>query len=154
MMWVRERGFTVLEVAVVVGIIGVLATISMATFSSMQYRNALRIATEDVLLTLRSARTQTLASRNDTVYGVRIESSRITRFTGSTYTASSSANLVQNFAGSVQASLSLSASTSNIVFARLTGEASATGTILLTDTRSGATSSVSIEKTGLITVVQ
>lgn len=146
----RERGFTAVELLIVLSIITVLATVSSLAFKSMRDAQAIVIAADNAGHALRSARNATLASLAGSVYGVRFESSRVVRFTGSTYASSSASNIAYQFPGGITAAYSFTGGVAQVTFARLTGEASATGTILFSDAQSGATSSLMIAKTGLI----
>lgn len=150
----HTRGFTAVEILVVLGILAIFASMSASTFMSIRNTQSLKVASQDVWLALRSARSVTLASENDTVYGVRIEITRAIRFQGSTYVAGASTNVVYDFSNGVTATTSLSGGTQNIVFTRLTGDAQATGTISLVEPHSGATSSVVVRQSGLIDIIQ
>lgn len=140
------------EIIVVLAILGLLVSLSSAVFVSLRNDQALRVATEDIFLTLRTARTLTLAAKNDTAYGVAIDADKVTRFVGTTYTVGLSTNVEYSFPDGVTAVATLSNGGSTTIFARLTGEASATGTVMLTSSHTGATSSVTIGDTGILTV--
>lgn len=143
-------GFSAVELLVVVALMSVLTAISASTFISVRQTQELKTASQDVWITIRSAHNATLSSDTDRAYGVRVEADRIVRFVAPTYTAGTTTNVTTNFPPSVTATTSFTGGVSEVVFARLTGEASATGTITLTQAVSGATSSISIAKSGLI----
>ncbi len=147
-------GFSAVELLVVVALIGILTAISATAFISVHHTQELKTSAQDVWLTIRSARNATLSSDTDRAYGVRVEQGRIIRFVGPTYTVSSTTNVITNFPSSVSATTSFVGNVTEVVFTRLTGEASATGTITLMHSVSGATSSISIAKSGLIDTVQ
>jgi type II secretory pathway pseudopilin PulG len=143
-------GFTFIETLVAVAILTLFMLVSISVFSSLKNTQELKAAAQDVVVALGSARESTLRSASDTVYGVRIESARVVRFTGTSYASTSSSNVVFSFPNSVSATTSLSNATSTVLFTRLSGEASATGTITLTEFDSGATTSITIYRSGVV----
>jgi prepilin-type N-terminal cleavage/methylation domain-containing protein len=144
------RGFTAVEILVVIGVLGVLTASIALSLSSFRNVTALRSTTEDVWLTLRGARNATLSSKDDSVYGVRIESTRAIQFKGTTYVAGATTNVTTTFPTGVVASATFANGANQVTFTRLTGEPSATGTILLTDQRSSATSSIHVLQSGIV----
>jgi prepilin-type N-terminal cleavage/methylation domain-containing protein len=145
-----HKGFTLIEVLVVIAILISLSTIGVGTFKNMREHSALRIATEVVFQEITFARSNTLASANDTVYGVRVASTSVIRFTGQSYTPTSTSNRVTTFDEGVTATGSLVSSGTSIVFARLTGEASASGTIMVRDKNGEGTTTIQIFSSGLV----
>jgi prepilin-type N-terminal cleavage/methylation domain-containing protein len=146
----HTRGFTAVEILVVLGVLGLLTASIALGLSALRDATALRTATEDVWLTLRSARSLTLASKDDSVYGVRVESARLIQFKGTTYVAGATTNVVSDFPTGVVASATFANGASHVTFTRLSGEPSATGTIMLTDQRGDATSSVEVLVSGIV----
>lgn len=76
---------SILELLIVIGVMGMLAAMSFVAFRSFFNNQELNAATEQVVAILRSARTYTLSSRNDsagattsTCYGVAVTPSNIT----------------------------------------------------------------------------
>lgn len=143
-----HKGFTMVEIIIVIAILAIIATISVMAFVNMHKASTLRGATSDVYESFTRARELTLASENDTVYGVHLATSSVTRFAGGTYSAGSASNTVFTFGSIVSATGTLVMQNANITFERLTGKPSATGTIYV---RNGlSTSSVTIYGSGLI----
>jgi prepilin-type N-terminal cleavage/methylation domain-containing protein len=145
-----ERGFSIPELLVVVAIIGIIASVSLSTFKNMHTHSALRAGGQGVYDALLTAREDTLASRNDTVYGVRISSTTVTRFTGSAYSAGSTTNKVYYFENGTTATGTLVTSGTDIVFRRLTGLPSATGTIYVRNSDGSSTTTLLINGSGLV----
>jgi len=144
----QRGGFTLIEILVVIAILSVIVTISAATFVNMNKSSMLRAARDDVYGALSFARERTLASENDMVYGVHLSTSSVTRFEGDTYTAGSASNVVYSFGTAVSATSTLITQSPNIIFRRLTGTPSATGTIFI---RNGiSTTTVQIHGSGLV----
>lgn len=144
----RHQGFTLIEILVVLVIISIITGISVATFVNMNRGAILREASSNVYDALTSARGRTLSSQNNTVYGVRMSTSSIIRFEGSTYTPGNTSNTVYLFNSAVSATSSLITQGKDIIFQRLNGEPSATGTVYI---RNGiSTSTIIIHGSGLV----
>jgi hypothetical protein len=99
---------------------------------------------------LREARAKTLSSENATVYGVHFGAQDLTLFAGGVYMAGDPKNEVITLPPTVRTSaVSLSTTTSSIIFDRLTGETQATGTVSFTTTRSGKIKQIQVLPSGL-----
>jgi prepilin-type N-terminal cleavage/methylation domain-containing protein len=151
-MWTSHtsQGFTLTEILVVIAIIFIITAFSVSTFQTMHRVSGERIAAQEVADALREARNNSIAAKNDTVYGVRVGTSSVTRFPGSTYDPGNASNTVYMFEAGAFATGTLVEGAVDIVFARLTGMPSVTGVIYLSDIDNSSTSTVTIEATGLI----
>jgi prepilin-type N-terminal cleavage/methylation domain-containing protein len=147
---VSARGFTLVELLVAVAILALFTTVSIKTFGTMYRTSALRTASLEIVNALRDARAKTLSAENDMVYGVRVGTSSVTRFIGSSYTPGHASNTVYYYEGGASATGTLVRNGVNIVFTRLTGEPSATGTIYIRSIDSEHTATVTVSRTGLI----
>ncbi len=145
-----ERGFTFIEVLTAVAIIALLSTVSIVAFRNLYRASAERTAAIEVVNALRDARTKTLSAEDDTVYGVRIASTSVTRFVGDIYSMGSASNTVYVFEGGASAAGTLVQNGVDIVFERLTGEPTATGTIYIRDIDNKSTTTITLSATGLI----
>jgi Tfp pilus assembly protein FimT len=146
----RSLGFTLIEVLASLAVLMIIVLMSQSAFRSVYRNSGERIAVQEIADALREARNNTLSSKNDTVYGVRIASSSVTRFVGSTYSAGNASNTVYAFEAGAFATGTLVTSNTSIVFKRLTGAPSATGSIFVRDIDSMTTATITIEGTGLI----
>ena len=144
------RGFTFVELLVVMAVIGIIATISTATFRAMYQKATLESGTSEVFDALTDARAKTLASQGSSVYGVHFSSTTVTRFVGDTYTSGASTNSVYTFESSILATSSIISAGGNVLFSRLTGISNATGTIYVYDSSGAGTTTVIIHGSGLI----
>ncbi len=145
-----SRGFTLIEILVVIAIIGIISTISYATFRSVYLSSATRSTVLIIADSLREARNNTLGAYADTVYGVRVGTSTVTKFVGDTYIEGAASNSVYSFEGGVTATGTIVTNGTNIVFTHLSGLPSATGTIIVEDSDRTSSTTLTIYGTGLI----
>ena len=150
MKWHGQKGFTIAELLIVVFILGVLALISAATFKSLRDAAALRLGVQEVHTAFLDSRNSSISSENNTVYGVHLSSTTVTRFVGDTYTAGASSNIVYTFEGGVMATSTFIENSVDIVFSRLTGEANATGSVTLSNEQHTASTTITINASGLV----
>lgn len=142
-------GFTLIEILVVIAIIGILATISSLSFSSFRERQIIQSSTEEVLTVFSKARNQTLSSLNSLNYGVHVSSGAVTLFSGGSYVSGTSSNEVIVLDSSVSISSNLSGGVTDVVFDKLTGATSQSGTLTLS-TSSGLQKIITITATGIV----
>lgn len=137
-------GFTLIEVMVVLGLLALMAALGMFVsfdyYRSYQYRAELNTLGS----MLQKARAQAQSNVNESPHGVEILANAYVIFQGPFY-AAREVSLDESFTANGLVSHS---GMSEVVFAQLTGEASASSTITLTDgTR---TSLISINNEGRI----
>lgn len=147
-----SRGITLLEILIALAITMILTAITLTAMRSIAISKALDGETAKIVAEIRRARSLTLASKYAQQYGIRIESSRITLFEGSTYSASSATNTPTSLNPSVRiSSWSLAGGGSDIIFSRLTGEAAAYGTLTLSRSASSTdTRTIRVYQTGTV----
>lgn len=149
-----KKGFTLIEILVVLGILAIITTLIFNTFVDFRRKKALEADTKMVVEVLIEARNQTLTSQNSSQYGVHFSLSpvpQIVLFAGATYVANAVTNKVYPLASTDNIlTVTLVGGGSNIVFNRLTGETNQSGTIILSSPSLSVTKSVTIYKTGSI----
>lgn len=153
MMWfvATKRGFTFIEIFVVVAIIGIIATISAVSFQHMNASAARESGAQELFNAFNDARTKAQISAGDSMYGVRVSSTTITRFTGGTFVSGASGNKVYTFEGAIRATSTLfTAGGFTAVFTKRTGIPSVNGRIFIYDTNGLGTSTILLHKTGLV----
>ena len=134
----RANGFSLIEVLLSVGIISILAGLSLPVYMSFQNRNDLDIAATSLASALRRAQVYTRGGHGDSQWGVSVQSGQITLFKGSSYV---SRDTSYDEINTMPTSITLSGD-GEVVFTKLTGTPdSATSTTLTSinnDTRTVA----------------
>ena len=150
-----EKGFTLLEIIIVIAILGILTAITITAFRPFKQGTDLDTTTEHILGLLLEARAKTLSSENSMQYGIHFEGTRVVLFTGSAYSAIDPLNEETILPTTITISaITLAGGGSDVVFTRLTGETAAYGTItlrLVADT--SKTKQIAITATGLSSVL-
>ena len=117
-----QKGFTLIEVLVVVGLISLITGTPAFSFKDLNIRRPLENGVEDVVTLINEARSLTLSAQAETRYGVHLESEKIVLFSGGSYSSTSPANITSVLPSTVQIrNISLSGGGENILFDRLTG---------------------------------
>lgn len=147
---VQSRGFTLPEVLVVVAVIGILASLALSSLTDYLQHQEFKVTTETVKDYFLKARSQSQNGYKENEYGVHVATGIATLYVGPAYVVANPENEVYTLAGGVSASTAFSDGGSQILFDRLTGIPSATGTVLLTQSATGLTATITINGTGLI----
>lgn len=138
-------GFSLLEVIVVIGIVGLLATISTSVYSSFKAHENIEIATTSVVEAIRYAQSNSQAGKGDSSWGVEIIPTSVIIFKGTSYSSRDvSADQSLDFSSGVVAS-----GLSEIIFSKITGTTVNTGTVVLTN--SYGTKNILINEKGTLT---
>lgn len=150
----KEKGFTLIEILITLGIVGVLFGLISAPLMSFYRDIVYRGNVENVLTMLDEARKSTLSSYYSSQYGVHVATSTVTLFKGATYSAVDPDNDVFELSGIVEITeTNITGGGDEIVFERITGETSQDGTLvvsLLVGRMSSST--ITIHKSGLVEV--
>lgn len=124
----NKKGFTLVEILLVVGLIALISGISIPVYQSFQVKNDLDVAINNTAQTLRRAQIFSQAVNGDSVWGVKVQSGSMVFFKGTSY-ATRDANYDEIFDMPTNISIS---GLSEIIFSKLTGFPTATGTLTLT----------------------
>lgn len=147
-----NRGFTVIELLLSLAIIAVISAIGISAMSPVNTDKALITETEKVLSLIVKARSETLAAKEGSVYGVHFEERQAVLFKGLTYSAGATGNQIQTLHDEVKISVfALSGGGSEVIFSKLTGATTQSGTVTLTTLRdAGKTKVITISSTGAV----
>jgi Tfp pilus assembly protein FimT len=146
-----KEGLSILELLVSIAIITALASLSFTSFAGFFNTHSVDKEAGVVIATIAYARSQSMSGKGDSAYGVHFASDGITVFLGTTYNSSAASNVVRQFASGVQISnIAIGSGVSDVVFAKLTGASSATGTITIASAKdSSRIKIITISATGL-----
>lgn len=141
-----SRGFTLLEILLVVAIISIIAGFSMPVYQSFQVKNDLDIAAQTIATDFRRAQTLAEASDGDNTWGVEVLSGSITVFQGASYATRVAAfDEISSLPPTITPS-----GLAEVIFDRLTGQALSAGTVTLT-TSTGLVKTIAISSKGTVT---
>ena len=119
----------IIELITVIVILSVVLAILISVFSGFRSSGYLIDVETHIIGILRDARSQTLASRDNTQYGVHFETTKVVLFVGSTYNSSATTNKAYILPSGVRISNISFGGTSDVVYARLTGVPSVSGSV-------------------------
>lgn len=150
----RTRGFTLLELLIVIGVLVLLAGIILSSFSEFRNSKVLDTAVEDVLTVLSQARGDTLASKDGYQYGVHLDADQVVLYRGATYSSIDPTNVGVPLDGALEiTSIALTGGGQNILFDRLTGKTSQSGTFVIRVAGDTAkTRTITVNGTGIASV--
>ncbi len=144
-----SAGFSLIEILVVLtimAIIGIFAITGFKDYARFQQYDASVATAKSTFI---DARVRARSAKFDQSYGVKILTNSLVVFRGSTYSAGASTNETVALTG-VKLSRSLTGGTDQIVFSKLTGLPSATGTITIVGVEHVATTTLTISGAGVI----
>ncbi|MBI5077864.1 MAG: prepilin-type N-terminal cleavage/methylation domain-containing protein [Candidatus Yonathbacteria bacterium] len=147
------RGFTALEILIVISILGVLLTIIVPSFRSFRQKSILNTETMELLTTINRARLLSVSSKNDQQFGVHFESGKVVLFQGTVYyVASTTTNEAHIFDPAVTlSSITVNGGGSDVVFQKVTGATTQNATTTLLVTGTNASTTVLIRLSGAVT---
>lgn len=146
----RSRAFTLVEILVVLAVLGAVASITFFGMSNYGQRQQFEEFTSDVARSVQSAKQRAVAGEAGTAWGIYVSPTSIEVFSGTTVTPGASANTIIAVPAYVTASSTFYTGEQSLVFAERTGTPTATGTIVLADTRTLSTTTIIIGAGGLI----
>ncbi|MCX6753771.1 MAG: prepilin-type N-terminal cleavage/methylation domain-containing protein [Candidatus Nomurabacteria bacterium] len=121
----RNKGFTLIEILMVIAILGIISSIVLLNLSQFRNEQLLKNTTLDVVSLLSKARQNTLSSVNSTNYGIHFDNDKAVLFTGSVYSSNNTTNEPVVFSSKViipiPSGLNIGGG-SDVIFERLTGE--------------------------------
>lgn len=147
-----RTGFTLVELIVVIAVLGVIVTFTVSSMMRYGARQQYTAAVTEVTALVEDAHAAAQTARDGYVaYSVQFATSSAVRFAGTSYSSSTSpAQVVVTVPSSVTLTPVLTGGTTTVSFARITGEPSATGTVLIVDARTAATTTFTIYPSGLV----
>ncbi len=143
-----KDGFTLLELIIVVAILSFISLFVFSAFTDYKDTQVAEATVVEINSLIKETRQKTISAETSSQFGLHFATSSLVVFEGATYSAGNSSNRTYNFYNTnIDAELS---GGDDIIFSRLTGEASATGTIAIGHTRLNSTTTLVMQSTGLI----
>ena len=139
----KLKGFTVIELLVVIGIISILVGFGLPSYFYMKKNISFYSSVESILNTLRLAQNRAISSQDGTIHGVYFETDQCVLY-GEDWSSPTYTRAFPLESGKI-----LGAST-NVEFERLTGEASSQMSIVVE--YSGRQKIINVEETGKISI--
>lgn len=148
-----RSGFTLVEMLVVLVLLAIVFQISITSFFSITKQQNLDKDVETAYSYLLRARNQTINGEGNSVYGVHFASSSVSLFKGSTYSVASTTASFSFANKSYLSSINLTGGTYDVYFQKITGQPSATGTLIYKiGSISTAQKTLNVHASGLVEV--
>ena len=139
----KRKGITAIEILFAVGIVGIMMTIVVSSFS--QFRNASLVNTEslDIVSFINNARLSSMSSVNDLQYGVHFDSDKVVMYSTAVYSASDSTNVVRALNTRLNfTNIAIQGGGSDVIFRKVTGDTGLYATTTMKFLGSTATSTI------------
>ncbi|HEY4490196.1 MAG TPA: prepilin-type N-terminal cleavage/methylation domain-containing protein [Candidatus Paceibacterota bacterium] len=141
-------GFTAIEILISVAILAALAILTFSSFSSLSQSQILEKESLNVLSAIEKARSMTLSSEKDSVWGVRFDTDSVVIFKEN-YSSGDPDNITIDLnSGVTISSTNLNGGGSSVIFEKLTGETQNFGTTTLRS-KINSTKNIIILSTGI-----
>lgn len=147
---VLRPGFTLLEIVIVVALLTLVGSLALVSFLRARVSRELVTTTQNVLSVLARAQANSLAGRDDSSWGVRLDQAQYVLFRGTTY---ASATLTEPYpvAGRLEiVNVSLVGGGQEVVFDRITGATVQPGTFELRSRDGAETFLIAVDASGKV----
>ncbi len=129
----KKSGFTLIELLVVISITMLLGGMAFVASARILNFTSIEGQAQSIRSHIERARIYTLASKNNSSFGVVFSSSTARVFQGTTFISASSSDQVLNLdTGNNIINITLSNGSNTLYFNKISGEPNATGTITIT----------------------
>jgi prepilin-type N-terminal cleavage/methylation domain-containing protein len=129
----KNRGFSLIELLIVISITMILGGIAFVSADRILNYNSIEGQAQSIRSQIERARIYTLASKNNSSFGVVFSTSTARVFQGTTFVSASSSDQVMYLdTGNNIINITLAGGGNTIYFNKITGEPNATGTITIT----------------------
>lgn len=144
------RGFTLIEILVVLGIVAVLASATTSAFSRYTKAQLIESETARVVALFADAQARALAARDNEPHGIHLATSTVVLFKGSTYTPGANENYELGLHPQVNITdISLASGGSDIVFKRISGATEESGSIEISLLDGSRSKTITIDRSGI-----
>lgn len=136
-----KRGFTLVEIMVVIGILSLLILVVSVNIRSFQTHSQVTQAAEELASILREAQSRSMAVVNGQNHGIHFDedSNAYTLFEGTVFSEGAPTNVVYSLDISIElTSVSLADAGSDVVFEKLTGSTTDSGLVTIASKLDGS----------------
>lgn len=144
-----RRGYTFIELLIVIAIIGVIMAITIPSFSRFRENSNLNIDTMNVITLMNRARLLSISEKGDSQYGVHLSSTSTILFAGPTFSGSPTSTRETY---TLSSGITMTGTASDIIFDKVTGKASTAATTTLIVTGTTASTTILVYLTGISTI--
>lgn len=146
-----SRGFTLIELTIVLSLAGILLVSGIVAFNSFRAENNLSSAADFVKTTLEKARDATLAQEDNLGYSLKVNDTNLVWFKGQNFNPSDPANQILNLPSGIKVqNISLENASNIVTFNILTGTTSPGNIILAVSSEPAKISTLYLSRSGLI----
>jgi Tfp pilus assembly major pilin PilA len=129
-----KRGFSVIEVITIIGIMLILFGITMYSYNIVSSRRQVEVTTDSISAKLEQAKIDSISGKNGKDTGIRFNTTGYVYFSGTSFNPADATNSSSSIPTRIQITKSFSNGGNDIIFTRITGIPNATGTIRISDT--------------------
>lgn len=147
----NERGFSMMEISLVIILFAVVAGLSILFYQSMQVRSDLSSIASSFVEIGRVSQGNAAAGKDDISHGIHLEADKYILFSGINYNPNSSANYIVTLPSSVSiTNINLNGGGSDIVFSLPKGETDNYGTFTFESAQINKSQTITITKIGTL----
>lgn len=138
--FVRAKGFTLIEIMVVVAIVLVLSAIAIVSLSAMQERILLNSMASGLVFHLEESRSRSVAGVQGQPHGIYFDTDYYVQFRGEEYDPNDSTNTVHELDPRLELSTDILSGEESIIFSRITGATEESHTVTISLKKQGGNS--------------
>ncbi len=150
-----QQGFSLVDMVIAIGIMSLIAAVIILSFSQFRARKNLDAAVEMVMVAFSQAHLDTISSKNDSPYGVAVQSDEVIYFKGATYPGDTAVgNIRYKLPSTVEiADISLNGGGAEVFFGRIQGGTMQYGSFVVRAKSATTTkNTISISQVGVVSL--
>ncbi len=160
-MYSLKKGFSLIEIVVVLGIMSILVGIATVNLSSLQNNTSLNLTLETLISDIKQQQLKAMVSDTEGRstagnYGIYFDTNRYILFSGSVYSASNTTNFIVSLDSNIVFS-NVTLPNSTLIFQQISGEVlnygSTTDTFAITNTTTNDLKTVRFNGLGTVTEI-